>query len=327
VISRRAFVQAVSGGLFAAPRAVGAQQTGKVYRIGFLWEGPAVLPDGIDSFRRGLRDLGWVEGQNIVVEYRWAEGRYDRLNELAEGLVRLKVDLIVAPNSIFAGAAKRATPTIPIVFAVHADPVGSGHVANLARPGGNLTGTSLALTDSYPKGLEVLKEAVPGLSRVAVILNPATPSHRPGLTAVEMNARTLGLGLQAVPVHYAAEFESAFSAIVRERCGGILVLSTTLFIAGAKPLAELAMKHKLPTMFGPRAHAEAGGLFSYGPDRADLFRRAASYVDKILKGAKPADLPVEQATKFDLIVNLKTAKALGLTIPQSILVRATEIIE
>jgi putative ABC transport system substrate-binding protein len=180
--------------LVAAPLPAGAQQPGKVYRVGFLWESPAVLPDGIESFRRGLRDLGWVEGQNIVLEYRWGEGRYDRLHELAEELVRLKVDVIVAPSSVYVDAAKRATSTIPIIFAVHADPIGSGHVASLARPGGNITGVSLMMPETNGKLLELLKEAVPGLSRVAVLWNPATPSHGPGLNAVEGRGRALGSG-------------------------------------------------------------------------------------------------------------------------------------
>ena len=313
--------------VFAAALAAEAQQVGKVHRVGFLWESPATLSSGIESFRRELRNLGWVEGQNIVVEYRWSEGQYDRLNDMARELVRLKVDLIVAPSSVYAEAAKRATSTIPIVFAVHADPIGSGHVASLARPGGNITGTSLALTETYAKGLELLKEVVPGLSRVAVLLNPATPSHGPGLKAVEVTGRALGLHIYAMPVHTATEFDSAFSAIVRERAGGVLVLSTPMFIAGAKPLADLAMKYKLATSFGPREHAVAGGLLSFGPDRAALFRRAATYVDKILKGARPADLPVEQPTKFDLVINLKTGKALGLTFPPSLLVWADQVIE
>src|SRR6266498_4107066 len=311
--------------LLATPLPAEAQKAGKVYRIGFLWDSPAVWPHALEGFRQGLRDLGWVEGQNIVVEYRWAEGRFDRLPGLAEELVRLKVDVIVAPTSIYAAAAKRATSTIPIVFASHADPIRSGHVASLARPGGNITGLTVMMSETSAKSLELLKEAIPGLSRVAVLWDPATPSHRPALNAVEVMGRALGLRLQPLAVPGATEFDNAFSAMVQERAGGVLVLSTPLFIGGARRLAELAMKHKLPTMFGPREHVEAGGLLSYSPDRADLYRRAAIYVDKILRGAKPADLPVEQATKFELVINMKTAKALGLTIPQSLLVRADEI--
>jgi len=311
---------------FSAPLAAAAQ-AGKVYRVGFLWDSPAMFPDAIEAFHRGLRDLGWVEGQNIVVEYRWGEGRHDRLHDLAEELVRLKVDVIVAGGSFYTEAAKRATSTIPIVFVSHADPIGSGHVASLARPGANITGVALMMTETNAKGLELLKQAVPGLSRVAVIWDPATPSHGPGLKAVEVAGRALGFRLQPVAVRSATELDSAFSAIVRERAGGLLVLSTPIFIAEAKRLAELAITHKLPSMFGPRHHVEAGGLMSYSPDRAEVFRRGAIYVDKVLKGAKPADLPVEQPTKFELVINLKTAKALGLTIPQSFLVRADQVIQ
>src|SRR6185295_12086923 len=194
--------------LLAAPLGAEAQQSGKVYRVGFLWDRPAVWPHALEGFRQGLRDLGWVEGKNIVVEYRWAEGRYDRLASLAEELVRLKVDVIVAPTSIYTGAAKRATSTIPIVFASHADPIGSGHVTNLARPGANITGFTIIMSETAGKSLELLKEAVPGLSRVAVVWDPATPSHRPGLNAVEARGRVLGLQVQAVAVHSATEFAS-----------------------------------------------------------------------------------------------------------------------
>ncbi|HZM33238.1 MAG TPA: ABC transporter substrate-binding protein [Burkholderiales bacterium] len=311
--------------LLAAP-AIEAQHAG-VRSIGLLWESPATLASGLESFRRELHRLGWVEGQNLTIEYRWSKGQYDKLDDLAGELVRLGVDLIVAPSSVYTGAAKRATSTIPIVFTVHADPVLSGHVASLARPGGNVTGTSLALTETYAKGLELLKEVAPEISRVAVLLNPDTPSHGPGLEAVKVTGRALRLHIQPVAARTAAEFEAAFSAMVQERAGGVLVLSTPLFIAGAKPLADLALKYRLPASFGPPEHAEAGGLFSYGPDRADLFRRAATYVDRILKGARPADLPVERPTKFELVVNLKTAKALGLKVPPSVISRADRVIE
>jgi len=326
-MDRRTFIASMVGPVLAAPLAAGAQQAGKVYRIGFLWDTPAVWPHALEAFRQGLRDLGWVEGKNVAIEYRWAEGRFDRLPGLVEELVRLKVDVIVAPTSIYAGAAKRATSTIPIVFASHADPIGTGHVASLARPGGNITGLTVLMSETMAKSLELLKGAIPGLTRVAVIWDPATPSHKPGLKAVEAAGQALGLRLQTLAVRSATEFDSAFSAIVQERAGAVLVLSTPLFMGGAKRLAELALTHKLPTMFGPREHVEAGGLLSYSPDRADLYRRAAAYVDKILKGANPADLPVQQATKFELVINLKTAKALGLTIPQSLLVRADEVIQ
>jgi putative ABC transport system substrate-binding protein len=325
--SRRTFLATVTGGLLLRTLDATAQQAGKLHRVGFLWDSPAVWPHALEAFRQGLRDLGWVEGQNIVVEYRWSEGRFERLPGLVEELVRLKVDLIVAPTSIYTAAARRATSTIPIVFASHADPIGSGHVASLARPGTNATGLTIVMSETMAKSLELLKGTVPGLTRVAVIWDPATPSHRPGLKAVEDMGRALGIHLQSLAVRSATELDSAFSSIARERSGAVLVLSTPLFMGEAKRLAELALTHKVPTMFGPREHVEAGGLLSYGPDRADLYRRAASYVDKILKGTNPADLPVQQATKFELIVNRRTARALGLTIPPSILARADHVIE
>ena len=306
---------------------VDAQQAKKVPRVGFLWDSPAVFPDAIEAFRQGLRDLGYVEGRTIAIEYRWAEGKPERMRELAEELVRLKVDVIMAPSSIYTGAAKQATSTIPIIFMSHADPIGSGHVASLARPGGNITGLSIMMTETNVKSLELLKEAVPGLARVAVIWDPATPSHGPGLKAVEVAGPSLGLRVQTVPVRSATEFDSAFSAIIRERAGAVLVLSTPIFIAGASRLAELALTHKLPSMFGPRHHVEAGGLMSYSPDRLDNWRRAATYVDKILKGTKPADLPVQQPTRFEFVINLKTAKQIGLTIPPNLLARADTVIK
>jgi putative ABC transport system substrate-binding protein len=306
---------------------VEAQQAKKVPRVGFLWDSPAVFPDAIEAFRQGLRDLGYVDGRTIAIEYRWAEGKPERIRELAEELVRLKVDVIVAPSSIYTGAAKRATSTIPIIFMSHADPIGSGHVASLARPGGNITGLSIMMTETNAKSLELLKEAIPGLSRVGVIFDPATPSHGPGLKAIEVVGPSLALRVQAVAVRRETEYDGAFSAISRERAGAVLVLSTPLFIAGARPLAELALKHKLPSMFGPRHHVEAGGLMSYSPDRADLYRRGAIYVDKILKGTKPTDLPVEQPTKFEFVINLKTAKQIGLTIPPNLLARADKVIK
>jgi putative tryptophan/tyrosine transport system substrate-binding protein len=325
--SRRTFLATLSAGLIAAPLGAGSQPGKRIYRIGFLWDTPAVWPHALEGFRHGLRDLGWVEGESIVVEYRWAEGRFDRLPDLVEELLRLNVDLIVAPTSIYTGAAMRRTSKVPIVFASHADPVGSGHVASLGRPGRNATGLTIVMSETMAKSLELLKAAVPGLARVAVIWDPSTPSHRPGLKAVEDTGQKLGLRIQPVAVRSATEYERAFSSIVQERAGGVLVLSTPLFMGGAKELAELALTHKLPTMFGPREHVEAGGLLSYSPDCADLYRRAATYVDKILKGASPSELPVQQATKFELVVNLRTAKSIGLTIPQTVLLRADQVIQ
>ena len=326
-MNRRSFITVIGVAVIGWPVAARAQQAVKSYRIGFLWDSPEAFPEAIQAFRQGLRDLGYIEGRNLNIEYRWAKGVPDQMRAMAEELVRLKVDVIVTPSSIYTGAAKRATSTIPIVFFSHADPLGSSHVASLAQPGGNATGLSLMMTETNVKLLELLKDAIAGLGRVAVVYDPATPSHGPGLRAVEAAAPALGLVLQALPVRSATEYEGAFAAMTRERADAVLFLSTPLYIAGARRLADLALAHKLPSIYAPREHVEVGGLMSYGPVRADLWRRGAIYVDKILKGAKPADLPVEQPTKFDLAVNLKTAKALGLTIPEAFLLRADKVIE
>ena len=327
--SRRQFLIVMGAVPSLAPLAAEAQQARKLYRIGFLGNRgstPEYLPL-LKAFRQGLRERGWVEGQNILIEYRWAEGKFDRLPELAAELVRLKVDLIFAQSSIYVEPARRATRTIPIVFAVHADPVGTGHVASLGRPGGNITGLSLAQTEVSGKGLELLKEAVPGATRIAVLWHPATPSNGPGLKAVEAAARVLGVQVQALAVRGPDDFEGAFSAMTRERADAFLVIAAAIFFTAQRQLADFAVKHRLPTMFGVREHAETGGLLTYGANYADLFRRSAGYVDRILKGAKPADLPVEQASIFELVINLKTAKALGLTIPPSLRLRADRVIE
>jgi putative ABC transport system substrate-binding protein len=326
---RREFIALLGGmtGTSIVRPLANAQQAGKVYRIGLLWDGPTVFADAIDAFRKSLRDLGYVEGRNIVIEYRWAEGKPERMHEMAKELVQLKVDVILSPSSIYTGVAKRATTTIPIVFFSHADPLGTGHVASLTRPGGNITGLSLMMTETNVKGLELFKEAIPKLSRVAVIFRPETPSHGPGLKAIVAAGPSLGLKIQPVPVQSATEYESAFSTIARDRAGGVLVLSTPLYIAGAKPLAELALKHKLPSLFGPKHHVMAGGLMSYSPDRPDLWRRGAIVVDKILKGANPADLPVQRPTRFELFINLRTAEAIGIKISETFLQRADGVIE
>src|SRR6187455_3342218 len=228
---RREFITLFGGAAAVWPLVASAQQTKKVSRVGFLWDGPDVFPDALEAFRQGLRDLGYVEGRTIVIEYRWAEGKPERMRELAEELVRLRVDVIVAPSSVYTEAAKRATATIPIIFLVHADAIGSGHVANLVRPGGNITGLTIMRTETNVKSLESLKDTIPGLSRVAVIFDPATPSHRVGLKAVEVAAPALGLRIQPVAVRSATEFDGAFSAIVRERAGAVLVLNTPIFVA------------------------------------------------------------------------------------------------
>ena len=314
-------------GILAAPLAAGAQQPAKVARIGYLGTSPAGAPALTEAFRQGLRDLGWIEGQTIVIEYRWTEGKVERIPDLIADLVRIKVDLILAPSSTYVEPAKRATSTIPIVFAANADPVGLGHVASLARPGGNITGLSQLLTELSPKELELLKEAVPGVRRVAVLWNPTTPSHKPALKAVEDAARTLGIQLQPVAAGAPAELEPAFTAMTRERAGAVLVLTSPFYFGERARLAELALKHRLPAMFGAKENVEAGGLMSYGDNRAESTRQAGIYVGRVLKGEKPADLPIQQVTKVELVINLKTAKALGLTVPQSILARADEVIE
>jgi putative tryptophan/tyrosine transport system substrate-binding protein len=323
---RREFMLVV-GAAATWPLVVLAQQSSRVYRVGFLWDSPSVWPDALEGFRQAMRELGWAEGQNLAIVYRWAEGRFERLPELAEDLVSVGVDIIVAPTSIYAGAAKRATSTIPVVFVSHADPIGSGHVASLARPGGNLTGTSLLMTETNAKGLELLKEAVPGVSKVAVVYDPATPSHAPGLEAAKDTASKLALEIIAVPMPSSTDLASTFAEIKKQGASAVLVMSTPLFFGAARPLADLAIEHKLPMLFGPREHAVQGGLMSYGPDRIELYRRAATYVDKILKGAKPSDLPVAQPTKFELVLNLRTAKAIGLDIPAGFILRADEVIE
>ncbi len=315
--------------MLTVPLAAGAQPAGKVYRIGILGDKASDSDETHlwQIFRAALRDRGLNEGVNIRVEYRWVEGNAARLPEFAADLARLKPDLIVTRGSFFTGALKAATSSIPIVFIGHADPVGTGHVASLARPGGNITGTALLQTELGPKGLELLHAVVPAATRIAVLWHPGTPSAVPGLKALEEPAGMLRLQLQPVGARTAGELEGAFSTMARGRAQALLVFNTLPLIAARQRLAELAIAHRLPTMFQGRHFVEAGGLMSYYPNREDVHQRSAVYVDKILKGAKPADLPEEQATKFELVINLKTAKAIGLTIPQSVLARADQIIE
>jgi ABC-type uncharacterized transport system substrate-binding protein len=276
--------------------------------------------------RAGLRDLAYIEGSNIVIEWRWAQN-VGELPALAAELARKPVDVIFAPSSTFVEAARQATTTIPIVFAVHADPVGLGHVASLAKPGGNITGMSMLLTELAAKGLEMMTEALPQVQRIGILWTPTTPSHSRALQAVEAAGEKLGLELRAVPARSLEEFEPALATMTQEGVGGFLAVASPLFVGARAVLAALALEHRLPGMFSFREQVVAGGLMSYGADPIDLYRRAAVYVDKILKGAKPADLPVEQASKYELIINLKTAKALGLYLPPTLLARADEVIE
>jgi ABC-type uncharacterized transport system substrate-binding protein len=329
-MDRRAFLTALAGSLLTAPLAAGAQQAGKVLRIGFLGgRTPSDMSPFLDAFRQGLRELGWVEGQNIVIDYRFAEGRFDRLPDLAAELVRLKVDIIVAQPVPAAVAAKNATGTIPIVMiSGSADPVGLGLIASLARPGGNVTGSSYSAGPEIGgKQLELLKETVPKLRRVAILSNPANPSHALAIREVRDAAPSLGVQLQLLEARGPNEFDGAFAAMAKERVGALLVMSDGIFNLHRTRLADLAARSRLPAAYGTRENVEAGGLMSYGPSLRDFYRRAATYVDKILKGATPGDLPVEQPTKFELVINLKTAKALGLTIPPSLLQRADQVIE
>jgi putative ABC transport system substrate-binding protein len=316
--------------LLVAPLAAGAQQAAKVPRIGFLSAATSgVSSPVLDAFRQGLRELGWVEGQNIVVDYRLTEGRSDRLPDLAAKLVRLKVDIIVAEATQGVAAAKNATETIPIVMiSGSADPVGLGFIASLARPGGNVTGLSYSVgPEIVGKGLELLKEIVPKVRRVAILSNPASPVQPLFIKELNGAARSLGVQLQLLEVRGPNQFEGAFAAMANERVGALLVVADAVFVFHRTRLADLAARSRLPAAYGSRANVEAGGLMSYGPSVRDLFRRSATFVDKILKGAKPGDLPVEQPTKFEMLINLKAAKALGLTIPQSLLQRADEIIQ
>jgi putative ABC transport system substrate-binding protein len=302
---------------------------GKVYRIGILGQMASDPSEARlwHAFREELEKRGWIEGRNILIESRWTEGNSARLPELAADLVRLRMDLIVTRGSIFVQAAKTATSSIPIVFTIHADPIRTGHVASLARPGGNITGLAVLMTDLNVKGLELLISAVPKAKRIAVLGSPDAPSYTPSLKALEEAARPLHLQLQTVVARTGADLESAFSAMARAHAQAVLVLGYGPYVAARQQIAELAIRHRLPTFFTWRDHVEAGGLMSYAPDHSDLVRRGAIYVDKILRGAKPADLPVEQATKFELVINLKTAKVLGITIPPSVLLRADHVIE
>jgi putative ABC transport system substrate-binding protein len=316
-------------GLLAAPLAAEAQQASKIARIGYLEFGSAAPGTPLlEAFRQGLRELGWVEGQNIAIEVRYAEGKQDRLPKFAVDLVNLKVDLIFASATPAALAAKQATTTIPIVIGFVADPVGSGLVPRLARPGGNITGwTHLAGLELNAKRLALLKEAVPGAARIGALWNPANPIHGPSLKEVEAAARKLKVQLHPMGVQDPQKLQGAFSAMAQERVQALTVPPDGMFLAHQALIIDLAAKHRIPTMYGVRELAEAGGLMAYGVNLPEMYRHGAFFVDRILKGAKPADLPVEQPTKFELIINLKTAKALDWTIPQSLLLRADQVIE
>jgi len=313
--------------LFALSFPAQAQQAKKVPRIGFLSVTSPGLDPRLEAFRQGLREMGYVEGKNIIIESRYAEGQEDRLPALAAELVGLKADIIVTNGTRATGAAKNATKTIPIVMAYDLDPIGSGYVVSLARPGGNITGLTNISPDLSGKRLEVLKEALPGISRVGVIWNPEVPELVSAFKETQNAARALGVQLQSLEVRGPDDFEGAFQAAIKGRARALIVLADALMARYRPQIVELEAKHKLPTMHQVSGWVEAGGLISYGAHLPDLYRRAATYVDKILKGAKPADLPVEQPTKFELVINLQAAKHLGLTIPQSIVYQADKVIK
>jgi putative ABC transport system substrate-binding protein len=330
--SRRRFLQgsvALAGLTLGPWREVAAQPAAKASRIGFLAvgtrEGRAFM---IEGFLQGLREHGYVEGRNIVIEYRFSEDRNDRLPALAAELIALKVQLILASGTPASFAAKHATSTIPIVMGgIAADPVETGLVASLARPGGNITGMSMMTAPLGGKRLELLKRTVPGLTRVAVFWNPPNPAYGPILKALEAAAPALGLKLQRLEVRAPADFEGAFEAAIRQRAGALIAPGDPLVANRPKMVADLALKYRVPTLMDNKEFAEAGGLLSLGLDLVESYRRSATHVDKILKGANPAELPMEQPTKFDLFINLKTARALGLTIPHPVLLQATHVIQ
>ena len=326
-MDRRAFLSTLAGGLFAAPLTAEAQPAGKIHRIGFLSPSSSADPSILDAFREGLREFGYVEGRNIAIASRWAEGKYDRLPGLAAQLVGLKVDIIVATAVPAIRAAKEATRTIPIIMAVVVDPMATGLVASLARPGGNITGLSSMAPEVTGKQLEMLKEVVPKASLVAVLWNPANAGNAPQVRQAQAAARALGVRLQPLEARGPSEIDSAFATMTSAQAGAVIVLVDAMLLDHRTQIADLAARRRLPAVYGLSDHAEAGGLMAYGPNRLGIVRRAATYVDRILKGAKPGDLPIEQPTKFELVINLKTAKALGLTIPPSLLQRADQVIE
>ncbi len=315
--------------LGAMPWSAQAQQAGKVYRIGYL-SAPtrAAVENALQAFLRALRQLGWIDGQNLVIEYRWADGKIERLPEMAADLVQRRVDLIVAPAAVAALAAKGATSSIPIVMIFPNDPVALGLVASLRRPGANITGTTSSHSpEIYGKQLQLLKEMVPHASRVARLFDPTTQLYAAEAKAVESAAQALRLRLQQVPAHSPDDFEKAFADMAAQRAEALVVSTDTPFLVHKARIAELALKHRLPTMYTFREHVEAGGLMAYSVNMADFIGRSANYVDRILKGANPAELPVEQPTAFELVINAKTARALGLTIPRDLLLRADEVIQ
>ena len=319
---------ALTLGLFAGPLTADAQQAGTVHRIGMLETRSTELnAANIDAFRQGLGELGYKEGRNLRIVYRSSDGRDERFPALAGELVRLKVDLILTRGTPAAVAAKSATGTIPVVMAASGDPVGSRIVTSLARPGGNVTGLSSGITESFPKRVELLAELLPGLKRIAAILNMGNPVVPPQWSIVEASARSLGIEAQLLDVRRPADLQGAFDAAAKWRAEALVVGLDGVTQANLRPIAELAAKQRLPSIYPAKDYATLGGLMAYGSSDFHMYHRAAAFVDKIFKGAKPDDLPVEQPTRWEFVINLKTAKALGVTIPQSLLLRADQLIE
>jgi len=328
--ARRRLLIALGAGTLVAPFGSLAQQQGKIWRVGFLvLRGRPVSldTDFLGAFQRGMRELGYIEGKNLIIEWRFADGKAERLPSLAAELVRLKVDVIVSAGTAAISAAKNATTTIPIIMGNANDPVGSGFVRSLARPGGNITGLSNVTTDISPKHLEMLLTMLPRLSHVTVLVNPANPSHSAILTSTQAAAQKASIKILPIEARTPQEVETAFSTMIQNSTGAIMVIRDAVFNQQAHQIAELATRNRLPSVAATREYVESGGLMSYGQNIAEGFRNAATYVDKIFKGAKAGELPIEQPTKFHLAINRRTAKALGIAIPQELLLRADEVID
>ena len=325
---KRRDLLAAAGVLVVAPLAARAQQAARVPRVGFLGNSTAALEVNlVGPFREGLRDLGYVEGRNVLIEYRWAEGRYERFPALIAELAALKVDVIVTAGTPASLAVKKTATSIPLVMVAVGDPIGIGLVADFGKPGGNVTGLSSIAPELEGKRLELLREVIPNVSHIAVLWNPDNPFHVGSLKETRAAAQVMGIKLQLLGVRVSEEFPATFAAILRERPGALLVLADRLFLHHRALIVDFEAKHRLPGVYAYRELVEAGGLMPFGPSYAGMHRRAAYFVDRILKGAKPADLPVERPATFELVINLKVAKALGLTIPQSVVLRVTEVIK
>jgi putative ABC transport system substrate-binding protein len=326
-MKRREFITLVGGAAAVWPLAARAQQADGMRRIGFLGGGTVSLQPIYNGLLQGMRELGYREGKDFAVEWRLAEGQYERFTEFAAEMVRLKVDVIVVSTPAGIRPTQQATNTIPIVMGYSTDPIGSGFVTSLARPGGNVTGLASSLDDIVPKQIELLASAVPGLSRVGLLVNPGNPNTPPVLKSAQASARQAGFVLVAVEAQTPSELGAALVTLTKERVGAVIVIADAFFNSQRRRLVELALQARLPTMFGQREYAQEGGLMSYGESLFEFYRRAANYVDKIFKGAKPADLPIEQPTLFKLVINRKTADALGVTIPSQLYIFADEVIE